>query len=233
MSNKWLEFWKEKNAFDESMTINYSYFLNKVEKYVQPSANSMVLDIGSGPANLENAWHHRVKEIHGVDISKRYNSIAREKHKAHPNVYFHDLPENDYTNLSVVDGKKFNIIVVMSVLQYYSNKQEVINLLENIRQHAAPGAVLLLCDLMVESSFSKEVMQVLGDALRERKFLSVLNLFFNLRFSNYYKARKETGFLILKEAEWTEILHQLHLTGKFTEERLTLQKNRKTIIVQF
>lgn len=200
---------------------------------MQPSANSVVLDIGSGPANLEDAWYTRVKEIHGADISERYNTMARLKHKDHSNVIFHDLPEDDYTNLSVLNNKKFNIIIVMSVLQYYSSKQDIIKLLENIRLHAAPGAILFLCDLMVENLFFKEVLQVMTDGIKQRKFFSIITLFYNLRFSNYYKVKKTTGFLVLKKEEWIEILHQQKLNGSFTEEPLTLQKNRKNIIIQF
>lgn len=233
MANNWLKFWKEKNAFDDSMAINYSYFLKKVQKYVQPAFDSAVLDIGSGPGNLEDAWFAKVKEIHGIDISERYNNIARQKHQAHPNVFFYDLAEKDYTNLSMLNNKKFNIIIVMSVLQYYQNKHEIIQLLENLKPHAAPGSILLLCDLMVESSFGKEIMQILSDAIRERKFFSILSLLFRLRFSNYYKVKKETGFLILKQNDWLEIINHLQLNGKFTDEPLTLQKNRKNIIVQF
>lgn len=233
MANNWLKFWKERNAFDDSMGISYNYFLKKIEKYIQPSANDIVLDIGSGPGNLEDAWYNRVKEIHGVDISKRYNNIAKEKHQGHPNIFFYDLPENDYTNLSVLKDKKFNIIIVMSVLQYYTNKQEIIQLLENAKRHIAPGAVLLLCDLMVKSSFLNEIVQLLSDAVTEKKFFSTVSLLFRLRFSNYYKVKQQSGFLILSEGEWREIIRQLALNGEFTEEPLTLQKRRKNIIIRF
>ena len=233
MPNNWLQFWKGKNAFDDSMGINYSYFLRKVENYLQPSGNSVVLDIGSGPGNLEDAWYSRVSEIHGVDISERYNSLTRQKHKDHSNVFVYDLPENDYTNLNLLGDKKFNIIIVMSVLQYYKEKKEIVQLIESIKQHAAPGAVLLLCDLIVESSFIKEIMQVLAEGIREGKLFSTLTLLFKLRFSNYYKVKKESGFLILKQQEWLQILNDLKLNGKFIEEPLTLQKNRKNILVQF
>ena len=228
-----MKFWKEKNAFDDSMVINYTYFLKKVEEYIKLSVNSTVLDIGSGPGNLEDAWHNRVKEIHGVDISERYNKIAREKHKEHRNVFFYDLPENDYLNFSMLGDRKFDIIVVMSVLQYYRDKEEIIILLNNLKKYAAPGGVLLLCDLMVKNSFFAEVLQVLSDAVKERKLFSVLRLFFKLRISSYYRVKKQTGFLVLSEQEWMEVIDELKLDARFTKEPLTLQKNRKNLIVRF
>ncbi len=233
MSNSWLKFWKEKNVFDDIMVINYAYFLAKVEEYIKPSSKSVVLDIGSGPGNLEDAWYNRVKEIHGLDISERYNGIAREKHKEHANVFFHHLQEDDYLDFSVLQDKKFNIIFVMSVLQYYRSTEEIIQLLENIKKHAAPKAQLLLADLMVKNSFLKEIVQVLSEALREGQFFTMLFLFFKLRFSGYYKVRKEAGFLVLSANEWLEIINKLKLNAKFVEKPLTLQKNRKNLLIQF
>ncbi|HEX8332500.1 MAG TPA: methyltransferase domain-containing protein [Segetibacter sp.] len=233
MSDSWLEFWKEKNAFDDSMNINYNFFLKKVEHYVAPNENTVVLDIGSGPGNLEDAWYSKVKEIHGVDTSKRYNQIARQKHKSNSNVFFHDLPETDYLNFSVLGDRKFNIIIVMSVLQYYNNKQEIIRLIENLKKYALPGAVLLLCDLIVKNSFLKEVAEVLQNSYKQGKLLQTFALLFKLRFTNYYKVKKKAGLLMLSEQEWHEIIKDLKLNASFVEEPLTLQTSRKSIIVRF
>jgi 2-polyprenyl-3-methyl-5-hydroxy-6-metoxy-1,4-benzoquinol methylase len=233
MPNSWLKFWKEKNAFDDIMVINYVYFLTKVEEHIKPSSKSVVLDIGSGPGNLEDAWYNRVKEIHGLDISERSNQIAKEKHKENANVFFHQIKEDDYLNFSILQDKKFDIIIVMSVLQYYRSIEEIIQLLVNIKKHAAPKAQLLLADLMVKNSFLKEILQVLSEAIREGYFFSMLFLFFKLRFSGYYKVRKEAGFLVLSTNEWLEIIDKLKLNAGFVEDPLTLQKNRKNLLIQF
>ncbi len=233
MADNWIEFWKEKNAFDESMGVNYSVFLEKVERYIQPSPKDVVLDIGSGPGNLEDAWHHRVKEIHAVDVSTRYNDMVREKHKDHPNVFVYDLPGDDYLNFSMLGDKKFDIIIVMSVLQYYKNKDEVKQLIKAARNLAAPGGRLLIADIMAPTPFVKEVVQVLGDALKKGKFFSVLSLFVRLRFSKYYKVSREAGFLVLTSEDWKQIIGELGIDARFTEEPLTLQKNRKNLLVKF
>ena len=133
----------------------------------------------------------------------------------------------------MVADKKFSIVVVMSVLQYYKNKAEVIDLINNIKEVCAPGAVVLVCDLMVKESFLKEVVQVLKNAFREGKLFSVLSLFYNLRFSNYYKVKKEAGFLILSEQEWQGIITTLNLNATFVKEPITLQKDRKSLIIKF
>jgi 2-polyprenyl-3-methyl-5-hydroxy-6-metoxy-1,4-benzoquinol methylase len=231
MSKTWVDFWRQKNEFDNSMQVNYNYFLDRVKKYVTPNKQSLVLDIGSGPGNLEDAWFDQVKEIHGVDISERYNAIGREKHRDHPNVFFHDLPANDYLNFSLVSGKKFDIIIVMSVLQYYRDKEEVVQLLKNIQALAAPGAQILLCDLIIQHSMLKELFQVFLQYFKAGKFFSALSLFYRLRFSSYYEIKKNNGFLMLSTEEWKKILAELHLKAIFLEEPLTLQKSRKNILI--
>ena len=231
MAKDWPDFWRQKNEFDNSMNVNYNYFLQRVEKYVTPDENSMVLDIGSGPGNLEDAWFEKVREIHGVDISERYNTLGREKHKDHPNVFFHDLDAGDYLNFSMLQGKKFDIIIVMSVLQYYHNKDEIVELLKNIRFLSAPGAKILLCDLIVQHSILTEVFQVFLAYMKAGKFFSALSLFFRLRFSSYYKVKKNNGFLMLTLNEWKSLLTQLNVNFVLLEEPLTLQKSRKNILI--
>jgi SAM-dependent methyltransferase len=233
MADNWVDFWKEKNAFDDSMGVNYGVFLEKVEKYIQPKSTDVVLDIGSGPGHLEDAWWAKVKEIHAVDISKRYNDIVRDKHRAHPNVFVYDLLERDYLNFSIVGDRTFDIIIVMSVLQYYKDKDEVKRLISSTQQLAKPGGKMIIADIMAPTPFVKEVVQVLGDALKKGKFFSYLYLFVKLRFSPYYQTRKQAGFLVLTADDWKEIISDLKLNARFTEEPLTLQKNRKNLLVKF
>lgn len=233
MADNWVDFWKEKNAFDDSMGMNYGVFLEKVEKYIHPQVHDVVLDIGSGPGHLEDAWYGRVREIHAVDISKRYNDIVREKHRSHNNVFVYDLPEKDYLNFSMLGDKKFDIIIVMSVLQYYRNKEEVKQLIAATQGLAKPGSKMIIADIMAPTSFVKEVVQVLADALKKGKFFSYLSLFVKLRFSPYYKTRQQAGFLVLTAEDWNEIITDLKLDASFTGEPLTLQKNRKNLLVKF
>jgi SAM-dependent methyltransferase len=233
MASTWLDFWQKENEFDDSMTTNYAYFLARVEKYINLSKDKKVLDIGSGPGNLEDAWYNRVGEIHGLDISKRYNEVGRAKHAQHPNVYFHDLSADDYLNFSPVADQRFDIIVVMSVVQYYRNAAEVEQLLANIKQVAAPGAKALICDLIVAEGVLKDIFSILGRSLRQGKLLTMLTLLFRLRFSSYYTIRKENGFLVVPKQEWIAMCQRLSLNAQFLDEPITLQQERQNLLIQF
>ncbi len=229
----WLDFWQKENEFDDSMSMNYAYFLARVEKYIPLSKTQKVLDIGSGPGNLEDAWFSRVAEMHGLDISTRYNEIARSKHAAHPGIHFHNLPADDYLNFGVVANKQFDVIIVMSVVQYYKSAADVEMLIRNIKQVAAPGARALICDLMVGGSVISDILSIMGRSLRQGQLLSMLRLLVRLRFSPYYAVRKENGFLVLSRQEWLDIARRVGVKAHFVDEPLTLQQERMNLLIQF
>lgn len=233
MASTWLDFWQKENEFDDSMSANYAYFLARVERLIALSPTKRVLDIGSGPGNLEDAWHDRVAEMHGLDISERYNAIARAKHAHHPTVHFHDLPATDYLNFSPVAGRQFDVIIVMSVVQYYRNVAEVEDLLAAIRRVAAPGAQALICDLIVEENVLKDVLSIMSRSLRQGQLLSMLKLLFRLRFSLYYTIRKSNGFLVVPESIWLAMCQRLGLNARFVPEPLTMQQERRNLLIQF
>ncbi|MBD2699285.1 methyltransferase domain-containing protein [Spirosoma sp. BT702] len=233
MASTWLDFWQQENKFDNAMSTNYAYFLAKVKKYVTLSKTQKVLDIGSGPGNLEDAWHDQVGEIHGLDISQRYNEMGRAKHAEHPNVFFHDLSPDDYLNFSPVANQRFDVIIVMSVVQYYRNADEVEQLLRNIAQLAAPGAKALICDIMVGSSIASDIMGIVTRSIRQGELFSMMKLLVELRFSSYHEIRKANGFLVLPELQWLALAKRVGLNAQFIKSPITLQKERKSLLIQF
>ncbi|MCX6218272.1 methyltransferase domain-containing protein [Spirosoma sp.] len=233
MAPTWLDFWQRENEFDESMSTNFNYFLERVEMHIPLSKNHRVLDIGSGPGNLEDAWHNRVAEIHGLDISKRYNEIARARHASSSTVYFHDLDPDNYLNFSPVANRRFDVIIVMSVVQYYRHLSEVEQLLQAIKRVAAPDARALMCDLMVGESFLSDVWGILKRSLLQGKLVATLKLLVRLRFSHYHTVRKENGFLIIPESEWLAMCERLGLKARFINEPLTLQQERRNLLITF
>ncbi|MBC7570402.1 MAG: methyltransferase domain-containing protein [Spirosoma sp.] len=233
MTATWLDFWQTENEFDESMSANYAYFLAHVETLVSLTSGTRVLDIGSGPGNLEDAWYNRVAELHGIDISERYNALARTKHADHSTVFFHDLPADDYLNFSVVAGRQFDLVIVMSVVQYYRNANEAMQLLANIKQLAAPGAKALICDLIVEEGVMGDVLSILGRSLRQGQLLTMLKLLFRLRFSDYYEVRKQNGILVIPESVWLAGCKRLGLNARFIAEPLTMQQERRNLLIEF
>lgn len=229
----WLDYWQQENAFDQTMSINYAYFLDRVEQHITLTSQTLVLDIGSGPGHLVDAWHNRVGRLVCLDISKRYNDLVRSRHAAHPNVVVYDLPADDFLNFDMIRGQTFDLVIVMSVLQYYPDMAAVEKLLTNLKELAKPGTKILLCDLIVSQGTAKDVLSVLKRSWQEKRLTSMLSLLFRLRFSAYYQVRQQNGFLIIPQREWLALCRRLNLNARFLPEPITLQHDRQTLLIEF
>ena len=229
----WLDYWQQENAFDQTMSINYAYFLNRVEQHVTLTEKKSVLDIGSGPGHLVDAWHDRVGQFVCLDVSKRYNDQVRYRYAHCSNVVVHDLPADDYLNFTMLQGQTFDLVVVMSVLQYYPDIAAVERLLNNLQRVAKPGTTILLCDLIVSQGVLNDVLSVLKRSWQAGRLLSMLSLLFRLRFSSYYETRQQNGFLVIPQREWLDLCKRLHLNARFLPEPVTLQHDRLNLLIKF
>ena len=229
----WLDYWQQKNAFDETMSINYAYFLDRVEQHVTLTPQTTVLDIGSGPGHLADAWHNRVGRLVCLDVSERYNNQVRNRHANHANRVVYDLPADDFLNFDRLAGQTFDLVIMMSVLQYYPNIAAVERLLDNLKKLAKPGTKILLCDLIVSQGMLKDVVSVLERSWQEGRLLHMLSLLFRLRFSDYYPIQQQNGFLIIPQREWLELCKRLTINGRFLPEPITLQHDRQNLLIEF
>lgn len=231
IKSKWFVFWQRKNYFDRYMQFNYDYFFTKSEKYIALNKSYAVLDFGSGPGYLADAWHNKVALIHGIDISERYNNIAKSKHANREHVQFFWLNPNNYLDLSLLSNSFYDVIIVMSVLQYYKSEEDIIQMLEQLVKKVKPGGKILLGDLIVQSNMLKDAISILSQAIKMNKLFSILWLLIKLRFSYYYTIKKQIGLLIIPLNNWCALLSKLNLTFEVINEPITLQKERKSIII--
>lgn len=231
MQSNWLAYWQINKHFDEYMQKNATCFLNKIQKYITIHHTDFVLDFGCGPGYLADAWHNRVALFHGIDISERYITKARSKHATKQNVQFFWLNPQDYLNLHLLNNSFYNLVIVMSVLQYFESEEEVKFLLEQLVQKVKPGGKILLADLIVREFKLKDFRSIFFQAIKNKHLYSTLSFFIRLRFSAYYKLKQEKGLLIISVEKWCKILKQMNLNYKVVQEPITLQKERKSIII--
>ena len=232
MPKNWIEFWQKENQFDDLMISNHSVFLSKIEKFIQLSPNHRVLDIGSGPGYLSDAWHNRVASIDGLDISKRYNELARNKHIGKPHIQFHDLDGSDFLNFDQLRNRQFDLVVIMSVLQYYNSFEDVKTLFTRLKNNLAPGANILVCDLITRPTGFRESISVLVSALKSGKIWGTVKLFTGLLFSDYYQVRKKTGLLVIDEKSLIDYCAEIGWQIESINEPVTLQKERKSFLIR-
>jgi len=62
----------------------------------QPTGAERALDIGCGLGRLTRAMSHVFREVHGVDIAPTMIDLARQHHRACPNIFFHHGPGHSF-----------------------------------------------------------------------------------------------------------------------------------------
>jgi SAM-dependent methyltransferase len=233
-AGNWVEWWDtETIVTPEIWKTNMETFVAAAEPFLGFGPDDVVLDVGSGPGFLAECVKDRVREIHCVDTSRRYVEVCREKFAMDSNVFFHVLDPDNYTDLSVLEGKKFSIIVCQSVVQYYRSIDEVANLIEEVRRLAQPSAKLLVSDIPITRSLATLTCHLLRTAWRDRRLLHRCRLLFRLATSPCGRAYSSLGLLTLSEAQLRELVQRLKLDAEILSERLTCNDGRRHLFVRF
>jgi 2-polyprenyl-3-methyl-5-hydroxy-6-metoxy-1,4-benzoquinol methylase len=85
--------------------------------------DSVVLDVGCGIGRVEKYLAPHVKEIFGVDISRRMIKIAKKALENYDNVYF---IKNNGRDLSIFEDNKFDFVFSILVLQHLEKEDAYI-----------------------------------------------------------------------------------------------------------
>jgi hypothetical protein len=78
----------------------------------------------------------------------------------------------------------------------------------------------------------RDLLGLLKQSLAKGTFFSVALFILKLRFSKYYAVKKKQGLLVISENEWKEMMTELQLEAFFIPEAITLQKDRKSILIK-
>jgi ubiquinone/menaquinone biosynthesis C-methylase UbiE len=233
-ANNWLTYWNEETIFtDADWRKNMEIFVRATDPMMNYTTDDIILDIGCGPGYLASFLKDRVKEIHGVDTSERYLEICGKKFAQDHNVFFYKLDNDNYTDLSFLRTKKFSIIICLSVIQYYKSITDVEKLIEAVRGIALPGSRFLITDFQTNTGTFSDVYGILKTGFKERFLCKALLFLFRARTSKYYKIRSSLGLLTLSVENLNELIDKLHLNAQILSMKLTVNENRKHLLITF
>lgn len=212
----WGNYWQENpKLFTTVMEKSTEYVAHKLTHNQLIGANSQVLDFGCGPGYLANALKGRIAGYFGVDISEQYIASAKDKCKDNPNFQFKAFPLGESINsLSTLEkgGKKFDTIIILSVIQYFEKKEDVLNLLEKCKQLLKSGGKIILADVIThEHGLIKDIIAILAHSIKNRYFFQFLKFMVVAKQSKYNQLRKSKKLLTLSKAEMLSFAHQLKL----------------------
>jgi hypothetical protein len=138
----------------------------------------------------------------------------------------------DYTDLSFLDGRTFDKIICLSVIQYYRRKNEVRDLMVAVKRLATPGARFLIADISVETGLLADLSSLARSAFRERMFLETVRFLGRARFGDYARLRRSVGLLKFDRRELLQFAQEAGLEAELISRRLTVNDNRSHLMLR-
>jgi ubiquinone/menaquinone biosynthesis C-methylase UbiE len=233
-SNHWIDWWDSEDIVTHAIwRSNMDIFITASDSLLRYNSQDTILDIGSGPGYLAAFLKDSVKEIHCLDTSKRYLDMCMNKFGGDNNIFFYQLARDDYTDLSFLKGKRFSIIICLSVIQYYKDSSEVEKLIKEVQKIASPGARFLIADIPTDVGMMAHVYGLLKGAFRKKRLLEIskmlLHAVANVKHRTAYLS---SGFLTFSDEKLKGLIGKLNLDADVLTSKLTVNENRRHLLIR-
>jgi len=231
----WKQYWSNDHLWSQSnlWEINSRLFFHQLRCIFPLNKNQKVLSLGCGAGHIENKLAGEVAEIHGLDVSESLLKKCEERCSVHRNIRLTHLSQ-DYTDMSFID-EKYDLIIAVSVLQYYSGLDEVKALLESVKALANPGATFIIGDLPLKRSTIEQVKDSVSSfflSIKKGYWASFLKIMIKSFFSgDYSRAKKGNGELLFEFDTLKSLLSETQLKGEFVFEPVSIVSNRPSLII--
>ena len=212
----WQNFWSHNPPlFGVVMQKNSVYFADKLLKAKTIIRENHILDFGCGPGFLADLLKTKVTAYYGVDISADYVDTCKQKFMGYENMQFSKVISTETTTgleEIVKKGLHFDVIIILSVVQYFSSLPKVETLLAECKSMLSAGGKIILADVIPShKGLLKDVYSGFADSIQKGYFLSFLRFLFQARFSNYHQLRLNNDLLCITEPEIAAICKKLQL----------------------
>ena len=155
--------------------------------------------------------------------------MAKEKCKDYPNFRFKAFPlDQSIYSLSILEqeGNQFDTIVILSVVQYFEKKEDVLQLLEKCKLLLKPRGKIILADVITnEQGLLKDIISILAHSIKNKYFFQFLKFMFVAKQSKYNQLRKNKKLLMLSKSEIHSYANQLQLELDVLPT-ITMQRSR-------
>ena len=232
MSKKWIKYWSKKNIWGSSHIWKKNSFTlyNNIKKYLSVNDKN-ILDLGCGTGELIEYLSIDAKSVCGVDVSDIYIKICKKKFLKNKKVIIKKF-KNNYNNIYKMN-RKFSIIFCNSVVQYFSNEDEIIKLVKSVKKVSEKNTKFIISDIMVKNQ-KKNLVKLLFYSIFRGYFLTLINQYFILVLnSKYRKLEVEYNLLEIDINKLIKKIKPLTKKIKIIDYPLTINTNRKHLLIEF
>jgi 2-polyprenyl-3-methyl-5-hydroxy-6-metoxy-1,4-benzoquinol methylase len=230
----WQKYWSKKpSLFVRIMEESTGYFAEQVIANHILLSNSKVLDIGCGPGFLIPHIEPFIKSYYGVDTAEPYIHHCQSLYVNKQHLYFEHLSGTQgLGSFSCLQHKKikFNLIVVLSVIQYLPNNESLMSMLKQATSLLEPGGSILLADVMHTNEININDLRFMTTySIKKRFFWTFCTFLLRAKFSVYKQLRKSQKLLLVNEKQ---IIEMADLNGLMVKNipGLTLQQSRSNYL---
>jgi 2-polyprenyl-3-methyl-5-hydroxy-6-metoxy-1,4-benzoquinol methylase len=231
--NIWFKYWETQNSLmNANMHKNNEILIRNLPKLFKVGKNDKVLDIGAGQGYLEEYLSGKVKEIYCLETSANSIETLKNKFSDNPTIKVKMLRQKDYTDLSVLGNKQFTLVFCVGVVPYYKNIKDLKKLIISVKKHCKNG-LLLIADLKVKEDLAGDVFGLIKSGIAERYLINPILFMVSARLGFYYRVLKNRGLLVTPENKLKEIIKDLKLDAKIVDIPLSINPERKHLLIRF
>ena len=233
MSN-WLSYWSKKNIWQSTALWRKSSkkFYNKSKKYINFN-DKIILELGCGDGSLIDNLKNDAKKIYATDISNDTIRLLRYKHKKNKKIVVKKIYKN-FKNLNQLKTK-FDIIICNSVVQYFDNSKEIIDLIKNVKKISKKNSYFLISD--IHTSKKKNIFNYIFYLIIDGFFVEILKVFLSNFYNNNYRQyrmiEKNQNLLKIDYKKFEKILLKEKYNFTLIKERLTTNYNSLHLLFKF
>jgi 2-polyprenyl-3-methyl-5-hydroxy-6-metoxy-1,4-benzoquinol methylase len=198
----WDNFWiDEKKSFYAIMKIATGYLTAQIDKTFHLKPTDDILDYGCGMGSIPDALAAKKIPVTGVDINDFFIELCR---KNHPDSFFFQITTDVEVNKKILDeqlkGRKFDYIILSSVVQYLKTAGEFEDIIKMLRLYLKNQGKIIVADVIDEKTSSfRDTVPLFFHCFKIGKIAVFVRFIFYVLFSDYRKVSKNVKLLELPE----------------------------------
>ena len=229
----WIEYWDSENITSDNIWKKGNTFLYKnTLKSINYRPTDVVMDIGCGKGFFSEIISNKVKKIHLLETSNECLNFCKKKFKRNKNIFYHDLPHNNYLQYDFIKDK-VNKIFVISVVQYFNSPTEIKELIKECQKLTVPkDSQMIIADIPINRSILKDTIGLIYNSLKLHTLFDTSLLLLKLIFGNYRKVRQNLKIQVYNLNELQSMLEEMKLDFQILKG-ITNVRNRISILINF
>jgi 2-polyprenyl-3-methyl-5-hydroxy-6-metoxy-1,4-benzoquinol methylase len=198
----WTQFWKgERTSFNEVMKLATTYFAKQIVNRFSLSATHQVFDYGCGPGFFADHLATLQIPVTGADINPYFIEQSRRNHPG--SLFIHTSPnvsEAEHQLAKELNGKRFDVIVMLSISQYFGSVEEFEHVIKMLVPYCTPGGKIVIADVLdAKTSSYMDGLGLLMQCVRHAKLISFIRFMRYVTSSTYAKIYKDSKLLQIQE----------------------------------